>query len=848
MEYAISAVWLCIESMALFFACKAFLKQKIGLKQTVAAFVCALCVSFILNNLTGDFFQNNLYIKMLLSFIIAFLAVSLTFSGAWYVRIILVATWLFIIGIAETIMLSGVSFILGLSVSELVWKKWLYMKRYIAVVIVLSMLFISGCTNNRTETAQMTNPAEADVLNTTLGYVPAKVSVPDWLGSIWGWDTYNDTLWLGVQKPDGDLLVAIYDTISDSWQSFALETKDIHNPVPLCVSVSGDSFWVLLKESYTEADIKGGANLDELGYYVISTELSKKNSICSRIPFAGDNSTEGDGAIICSVLALDANRALLTTFSTTYLIDPNGEVLDDSALPAVGEIFQLRVNDKQYIRTSSGYAELDKASLKFGEVVSIKNKGFFSSNMGDFLTTEQKALLRYDPVSGDKTEIFKWMNVALSYSEMGGSRVLENSRGEFFYPTSSDIIKVTPSQVPEKHTLTMVCFGDSSDEMYQYQSTAYTYTSELMDAIVRFNNTDPEFKIEIKPVVYENEAERDRLLIELATSNEIDIVDTSLLPENAIKDGLFVDMLPYIDADEELSRDDFIQPLLNAMLKNGALYEYTDKFTLLTMITRRDIYTGHEAWTIDGIRELKTRTADLDCLSRERLLDSFILAATAEFVDWDEMTCSFDSTAFKNWLTFLKEQPSVIEKYENPLLFQISTDLAGDTGFWARTIMETDYAVAGFPEAAGTGSYFVKLNGPFDADAPSVGNNTRLGILASGQHHDGAWRFVRMLMTGESNANIMTGIPVLKERFERAVNATVTNQRDQQQNIDIFNESDAEILREQVYNTRKLVHKDETLRAIIQSEATAYFEGQKSVDEAAAQIQSRVSIYLAEQS
>ena len=83
------------------------------------------------------------------------------------------------------------------------------MKRYIAVVIVLSMLFISGCTNNRTETAQMTNPAEADVLNTTLGYVPAKVSVPDWLGSIWGWDTYNDTLWLGVQKPDGDLLVAI---------------------------------------------------------------------------------------------------------------------------------------------------------------------------------------------------------------------------------------------------------------------------------------------------------------------------------------------------------------------------------------------------------------------------------------------------------------------------------------------------------------------------------------------------------------------------------------------------------------------------------------------------------------
>ena len=36
------------------------------------------------------------------------------------------------------------------------------MKRYIAVVIVLSMLFISGCTNNRTETAQIAEKSGTD--------------------------------------------------------------------------------------------------------------------------------------------------------------------------------------------------------------------------------------------------------------------------------------------------------------------------------------------------------------------------------------------------------------------------------------------------------------------------------------------------------------------------------------------------------------------------------------------------------------------------------------------------------------------------------------------------------------
>ena len=68
------------------------------------------------------------------------------------------------------------------------------------------------------------------------------------------------------------------------------------------------------------------------------------------------------------------------------------------------------------------------------------------------------------------------------------------------------------------------------------------------------------------------------------------------------------------------------------------------------------------------------------------------------------------------------------------------------------------------------------------------------------------------------------------------------------QGVADFNEYDAELMRQQVYNTTKLAHKDEALLRIICSEAVAYFEGQKSLDDAAAQIQSRVSIYLAEQS
>ena len=477
----------------------------------------------------------------------------------------------------------------------------------------------------------------------------------------------------------------------------------------------------------------------------------------------------------------------------------------------------------------------------------MRYKGNFSSNAGSVLYSAQEAVHRYDPATGEKTELFQWADVALSYEEMGDRLVFENAKGDFFYPTSKDLIKVTRQQVPVKQVLTLACFSDDSEETAaKYMGTANLYTDELMDAIVRFNNTDPEYKVEIKPVHFKSEAERDRLLIEIATGKDIDLIDTSILPENAIKDGLLVDMLPYIDADTEISREDFIEPLFSAMLKKGGLYEYTDKFTMLTLIARKDQFSGREAWTVDSIRALMAQN-ELDCPSREYLLEPFIMAATAEFIDWDTMSCSFDSPAFQSWLSFLKERPEHIEHYENPFLFLDSTDYAGEAGHWARNRIEADYAVSGFPNTSGTGSYFVKLNGPFNMDAPTLGSNTRLGILASGAHPDGAWRFVKTLMLSGDGERVSKGIPVFKQRFEKSLEAEMAKKHDVGPGVVVFGESDAQILREQVYNTTKLVHHDEVLLQLIRSESAPYFAGQKTLEETVQQIQTRVGIYLAEQ-
>ena len=167
--------------------------------------------------------------------------------------------------------------------------------------------------------------------------------------------------------------------------------------------------------------------------------------------------------------------------------------------------------------------------------------------------------------------------MALSLREKGESDGFENSRGDIYYPggemvLSSGLIRVTRGQVPVRRPLRLGGLGKDG----------YALNLDLLDAVIRFNNSDPEYKIEVVPILYANEQERDRLMVELATRGDLDLLDTSLLPDNALDSGLLADMLPMIDADESISREDFIEALLQLMLQKvpGQLHQRRDQEAL----------------------------------------------------------------------------------------------------------------------------------------------------------------------------------------------------------------------------------------------------------------------------
>ena len=735
-----------------------------------------------------------------------------------------------------------------------------HIKLICAMLIAAVLLASSGCAHGASPAAQSPADTAADAITiaepqmpteTVMGYVSTEVETPEWVESFKCSAPVGDWFHTAAYTTDGGIAVASYDTLNNAWQRYDLGTEPAICPTVEFFSAAEGSFWVVLRESYMDAEISAGDHSRALNYYLVYLDADTGEQVCSYLAW------DEHQPYYMAIIALDKDRALLSDGETTYLLDPVAEVIDTPPLEILGGGLHVYVDGEMYVGTYDGVAHLDKNTLQYTDTVSkMKDQPVYGSCLGRFLTTKDSTLYSVS-LSGEETELFSWMDVSLSYSRLYGWEGLENSNGDIFHMTDR-ITKVSKAPVPVKKTLVLACFGDSS---VQNNSAIHSYicSDKLMDAILRFNNSDPEYRVELRPYIYNDENERSRMLMSIATGSGIDLIDTSLLPDGAIDRQLLVDLLPYIDADDTLSRADFIPTLLSSMMKNGGLYEYVDKYTILTMYTHPE-FAGDDTWTASGVELLIRENPELKVPSLpENMKLLFSWAATAEFIDRANGTCNFDSPAFVSWLSLLKQMTgSAVEYARGSALCCISHDLARDIGIQTHIAMRGDYSVVGFPDAEGNGSYFLKLGKPGilgsngcladELDMYTLGAATSIGIIASSPSRDGAWRFLRTFIYGEETPNLRNGIPVLKESFEQAIQTELARDTSQE-NLPYanFTATDADILREIVYGTDKVVCTDEAVIDIITRAVIPYLEGKGTADDAAQQIQSKMSIYLAEQ-
>ncbi|MBR4205051.1 MAG: hypothetical protein IKQ92_06215 [Clostridia bacterium] len=132
-----------------------------------------------------------------------------------------------------------------------------------------------------------------------------------------------------------------------------------------------------------------------------------------------------------------------------------------------------------------------------------------------------------------------------------------------------------------------------------------------------------------------------------------------------LREKLYVDLTPYLDRDPAVNRDNVFGAVLRAFDDGeGGLWGLADNFTISTVVAPNSILPAEyrDGWDLDGLLDFASSLpADvtlIEGLTRETAADRLLgTNGYAAFIDWDSMTCSYDSPTFLRWLSFVKSLP-----------------------------------------------------------------------------------------------------------------------------------------------------------------------------------------------
>lgn len=402
----------------------------------------------------------------------------------------------------------------------------------------------------------------------------------------------------------------------------------------------------------------------------------------------------------------------------------------------------------------------------------------------------------------------------------------------------------------------------------------------LSQKILEFNKKSNDLKIEVKDYSAFNTnddymAGETKLLTEIGAGNVPDILCSQMsMQQSFIKKGLFIDLLPLIDADKELGgRAALVAPVLNASLTDGKLYTLSAGFRHLCCVAPSDLLP-------DKIVSLEAARAAKEKLQKDATyFDSYIDGPTflsfamvlnqGDFADFKNGKTMFDSQKFIDLLNLSKEMPArnqdmVNIEYEEPairvrdgkqLFMLLSNDSDLSEYRMLSTILNGKINFCSLPGSDKIFSTFMVDSG--------------LSISANCAAPELAWKFVRTLVSEVQTyeeSDFFGSFPMNAKSFDNLLNKLMEKQMIKDENGNEIEESrygigtaggetielyaltaeQRDALMKAFDETTMLNEPDRKLMEIINEETAAFFSGSKTAEETAKIIQNRASIYVSE--
>ena len=517
-----------------------------------------------------------------------------------------------------------------------------------------------------------------------------------------------------------------------------------------------------------------------------------------------------------------------------------------------------------------------------------------------------------------KEKVVDWMDCDINSNNLNGFSVLPDGRVAAFEQSYDS---TTSTQTMQLIVLTRV------DAASVVNKTVLTFACmyldwNMRDAIVKFNRASNTHRIVVRDYSEYNTdddytAGIQKLNTEMLSGKLPDMIsiDTYNMPvEQYAAKGFLTDLYELMDADTEMGRDSFVQPVLKALESaDGKLYQLPQTFAVDTAVALEKVVGEYDTWNLANLKDAMTKLQDGATVfevyrTKSDILQNCISRNIDAFVDWENGAAHFDSDEFKALLEFANSFPESYD-WENADDEEMDSDTnrmnSGKqllSSFYVSSLEDILYQLTGyngkikfvgFPSETGKSNHAFQINGSIAisstcADKTAAWNFMKQFLDEEYQSSYNIWNFpinqaafdakLKAMMTEEYqkdvNGNIMKdddGNPIRIPKvtyytdasgnmtgystgnggmavMQTTTDGSVEMGENGEVNVYAMSQEQADQILDLINATTAVYGYDQSIMDIISAEAAAYFAGEKSLDDTVNMIQSRVNLYVAEQS
>ena len=705
---------------------------------------------------------------------------------------------------------------------------------------------------------------------------------------------------VAVVVDDGNVVLYTVPSDANMYNMLVMNTSgEIESTIPIVTSSNGNTNSVYVSDDeniyYVEEvyDINKDADSDDsqkctLKLHIVDNTGNKINDF--DIPdFTGNVSTYVSNFVVDS-----EKRSYFIVESDSfpdkyclYIIDSEGKVLVSNTDKSIEDINSLVVSNdgKVYAEYSTQddkteFAEVNASDGKLGSAIELKGVNITSltnlySGNGDYsiYIDDGTTLYGYNFETGKSEEIINWLDSDFSQVFHNMAVVSKDSIACIGYDEKSMDSEDTVLLLNKADDAKLKQINDKS----VITAAGCSVSHDVASRITAFNKSSDKSRIQVYDYAKYNTEDNEsqgikQLNNDIISGNipDIILVNNSLNVDTYIKKGMITDLNTFLDKDDEIKKEDYLENIFEIGSKDGKLYQIIPSFVVSSLVGKKSVVGEESGWNLTEFLEFAGKNKDKEIFydkTRDELLRLFIGAGMSEFVDYSASTCNFNNDDFIKILEFVKDNSNDETNDEKTNDQEQKERIEYEKRFWNDKCLLDFENIEGFTDFNILQKAYMKENVSFkgmpssEKAAASIDFSESFAISDKSKNKDAAWDFVREYLLDDYQKTLIdgtidSGFPVKLSVIDEMVANSQNSQTNVMQSyfvgdesiqIGVIDDENVEKLKTLIKGIKADTNYDETIIDIIDEEAKEFFAGNAQASKVAENVQNRVKIYIDEQ-